>query len=309
MEEITKGARTLDTVTAEIRVITENTRRVFFESVIEIGRRLIEAKELAPAGGWTEYLTNELGYKPSTAQNYMRIAREFGDGQMSMTGKDAKELFGNLSYSQLIPLIGLDEEEREEIAGENNLEEMSSREISALIKARNELVKAKEEADAEREKTQKEMEQYKNRFELSEHKIKSLEKASESAAQAAGVLQTKLDEANARADEAEKRAVEAEAQASERRELTDEELQAIREEIESENGEEMDKMREELQRAQESLQKVKNPAAHKVNFIFGELVEKMGRLKDAISELDRTDAESAGKMRGAINNVIGGWSV
>ena len=48
------------------------------ESVVQIGTRLEEAKQIVPSGEWTAYLTDKLGYKPSTAQNYMRIAREFG---------------------------------------------------------------------------------------------------------------------------------------------------------------------------------------------------------------------------------------
>ena len=114
------------------------------DGVVQIGRRLEEAKQLVPQGEWLAYLDKELGYKPSTAQNYMRIAREFGDGQVGLSGKTPGDFFGNLGYSQLLPLLGLPEEEREQLAEEHDLAGMSSREIQALVRERDE---AKANAD------------------------------------------------------------------------------------------------------------------------------------------------------------------
>ena len=116
MNEMT---RNIDTITAEIVVIRENAKKVFFSAVIDIGKRLLEAKELVPQGEWLHYLDTALGYKPSTAQNYMRIAKEFAADQIGMDGRSQSEVFGELGYSQLIPLLGLPEEERREIAEEN----------------------------------------------------------------------------------------------------------------------------------------------------------------------------------------------
>lgn len=144
MSENVVAVRSIEIVTAEITMIRDNARKVFLESVIQIGTRLEEAKQMVPQGEWTAYLTDKLGYKPSTAQNYMRIAREFGGGQVSLTGKTAADAFGQLSYSQILPLLGMAEEEREELAEENDLPSMSSREIAALVKERDE---AKAEAE------------------------------------------------------------------------------------------------------------------------------------------------------------------
>ena len=140
MSENVVAVRSIEIVTAEITMIRDNARKVFLESVIQIGTRLEEAKQMVPQGEWTAYLTDKLGYKPSTAQNYMRIAREFGGGQVSLTGKTAADAFGQLSYSQILPLLGMAEEEREELAEENDLPSMSSREIAALVKERDELI-------------------------------------------------------------------------------------------------------------------------------------------------------------------------
>ena len=78
MSEVTKPDRTVDTVTAEIQYIQQQVKKIFYDAVVQIGTRLLEVKEMVPHGEWTNYLENRLGYKPSTAQNYMRIAKEFG---------------------------------------------------------------------------------------------------------------------------------------------------------------------------------------------------------------------------------------
>ena len=144
MSENVVAVRSIEIVTAEIHTIRDNVARVFMDGVVQIGRRLEEAKQLVPQGEWLAYLDKELGYKPSTAQNYMRIAREFGDGQVGLSGKTSSDFFGNLGYSQLLPLLGLPEEEREQLAEEHDLAGMSSREIQALVKERDE---AKDNAD------------------------------------------------------------------------------------------------------------------------------------------------------------------
>ena len=132
------AVRSIEIVTAEIHTIRDNVAKVFMDGVVQIGRRLEEAKQLVPQGEWLAYLDKELGYKPSTAQNYMRIAREFGDAQIGLSGKTPGDFFGQLGYSQLLPLLGLPEEEREQLAEEHDLAGMSSREIQALVRERDE---------------------------------------------------------------------------------------------------------------------------------------------------------------------------
>ena len=190
------AVRSIEIVTAEIHTIRDNVARVFMDGVVQIGRRLEEAKQLVPQGEWMSYLDTQLGYKPSTAQNYMRIAREFGDGQVGLSGKTASDFFGNLGYSQLLPLLGMPDEEREAL------------------------------------------------------------RAEVAAAQAKAV------------QAAEARAAEAQAR----------------------------------------LEKVKNPAAHRVNFLFGELCEYWSRLQEALQALEQSDEEAAGKMSKAIVEQMRRWT-
>ena len=295
------AVRSIEIVTAEIHTIRDNVARMFMDGVVQIGRRLEEAKQLVPQGEWLHYLDTELGYKPSTAQNYMRIAREFGDGQVGLSGKTAQDFFGKLGYAQLLPLLGMPEEEREALAEEHDLAGMSSREIQALVKERDEAKAAADEARARAEQqgqearhAHDELADVKNKLKAETQKAAEQAKAAKANAQTAAELQRQLDKLAEQADQP--------------RELTEEERDALRKEI----AEQAEAVRAAEARATEmadKLQRAKKPAAHKVNFLFGELQSTFSRLRGALEDLVQQDAEIAGKLGGAINQVIGGWKV
>lgn len=286
MSENVVAVRSIEIVTAEITMIRDNARKVFLESVIQIGTRLEEAKQMVPSGEWTAYLTDKLGYKPSTAQNYMRIAREFGGGQVSLTGKTAADAFGQLSYSQILPLLGMAEEEREELAEENDLPSMSSREIAALVKERDEAKEAAEKATAEKAAAELKFEGAAKARETVLHELKLSQDECDVVKQTAADLQKQLD------------AIED--KPAEVRELTEEELEEIRSKVREENAEAARAAEERARAAEEKLDKVKNPAAHKVNFLFGEVRGLVERLEQALEELQQTDEAACEKFAAVI---------
>lgn len=289
MSENVVAVRSIEIVTAEITMIRDNARKVFLESVIQIGTRLEEAKQMVPSGEWTAYLTDKLGYKPSTAQNYMRIAREFGGGQVSLTGKTAADAFGQLSYSQILPLLGMAEEEREEFAEEHDLPSMSSREIAALVKERDEAKAAAEKATAEKAAAELKFEGAAKARETVLHELKLAQDECDVVKQTAADLQEQLD------------AIED--KPAEVRELTEEELEEIRSKVREENAEAAKAAEERARAAEEKLDKVKNPAAHKVNFLFGEVRGLIERLEQALAELQQTDEAAREKFA----KVIADW--
>ena len=289
MSENVVAVRSIEIVTAEITMIRDNARKVFLESVIQIGTRLEEAKQMVPSGEWTAYLTDKLGYKPSTAQNYMRIAREFGGGQVSLTGKTAADAFGQLSYSQILPLLGMAEEEREELAEENDLPSMSSREIAALVKERDEAKEAAEKATAEKAAAELKFEGAAKARETVLHELKLSQDECDVVKQTAADLQKQLD------------AIED--KPAEVRELTEDELEEIRSKVREENAEAAKAAEERARAAEEKLDKVKNPAAHKVNFLFGEVRGLIERLEQALAELQQSDEAAREKFA----KVIADW--
>lgn len=132
-----KGQRSLATVTAEIRSYQDAARRMMVTYIIEIGRRLVEAKSMVAHGAWESYLREELGFSQSTASNYMKIFEAYAAGQMTLEGAALKsQAFANLSYTQALELLALPAEEREEFAETHDLSNMSTRELREELRKR-----------------------------------------------------------------------------------------------------------------------------------------------------------------------------
>ena len=129
------GQRSLATVTAEIRAYQDAARRMAVEYSIEIGRRLVEAKDMVNHGEWGDYLREELGFSQSTANNHMNMFRAYAADQMRLDGAAVKnQAFANLSYTQALALLALpSEEEREEFVETHDMEDLSTRELQAEI--------------------------------------------------------------------------------------------------------------------------------------------------------------------------------
>lgn len=136
--EVSPPPRTAETVALEIRTLQQQAQGIILNYAIEIGRRLEEAKAMLPHGEWGAWLKRELDYSQSTAQNFMRIFREYGDSQQSLFGGVTKsQTFGNLSYTKALRLLAItDEEERERFAAENDVDKMSIRKLDEALKKR-----------------------------------------------------------------------------------------------------------------------------------------------------------------------------
>lgn len=147
-EELTT-VRSLDTIAAEIRALTAS----MLSNVIEIGRRMVEAKDVVPYGQFGEWLRENTGYSTSTANNFMRIFAEYGDPQKSLFGSEPLcQTFGKLSYSKALALLSVPAEERESFAAEVDAEHLSTRELKEAIAAREAAEQALAQANEEAEK-------------------------------------------------------------------------------------------------------------------------------------------------------------
>ena len=137
--------RTPEVIAAEINSIKEQTRKVVLYNSIEIGRKLVEAKELVPHGEWGIWLEEAVDYSKSTANNLMKIFEEYGSDQITLLDDNLKnQAFGSLNYSQAVLLLGLPSEDREKFVEENKVDEMSTRELKKAIA---DLKKANKEKD------------------------------------------------------------------------------------------------------------------------------------------------------------------
>ncbi len=220
---ISSGQRDIATVTAEIRMINQQTVQYVVRSVVELGRRLCEAKSMLPHGQWGPWLREEVGFSQSTAQNYMKIFEEYSADQLTLDGAVAiSQTLGNLSYTKALKLLALPAEEREEFVEANDVEHMSTRELERAIKERDEARQEAEDAKAQAAKFEeishnlREM-SLKLQAELTDAKVDSSEKLMAESARATEAkrqmeqAKSKLAELMDQMDELRKKAKQAEA--------------------------------------------------------------------------------------------------
>lgn len=147
---ITVPVRDINTIASEIRYIQNDVQQYAAAGALKIGERLCEAKELLEHGEFLPWLKDEFGWTDRTAQKLMAVYREFGDSQKSLFGPGINtKTYSDLPVSKLYLLISVPESEREEFVRENDIAEISVREMEKLLKEKKEAEEnARESADA-----------------------------------------------------------------------------------------------------------------------------------------------------------------
>lgn len=123
-------ARDIETITSEILGL----KKTAGEAILAIGQRLIEAKSLLAHGEWLPWLTEQVEFSERSAQNFMRLAREWSNPQT----------LADLGAAKALVLLALPEPEREAFMAEAPVEDMSVRELEKAIRERNEAQQAQE---------------------------------------------------------------------------------------------------------------------------------------------------------------------
>lgn len=169
MENSMISTRTLGIITAEIRSLDEQAKRLVLGHAIEIGRRLMEAKELVPHGEWEKYLREEVKYSTSSASNFIQVFKAYGATQQSLFGPiAASDEVGNLPYTKALALLAVPEEEREAFIRETPVEDMSVRELKQAIA---EAKAAKKQAEKDRAYAEGKLTELTQQFETSQDAI------------------------------------------------------------------------------------------------------------------------------------------
>ena len=314
--QIMQNMRDIGIVTEEIKSLKQRAQTMAMWFVIEIGKRLIEAKEVLPHGEWGDWLKNEVEFSQSTANNFMRLYEEYGDRQISLFGAISNsQSIANLPYTKALKLLALPSEEREAFA--EKAEDMSVKQLEAAIRERNEACKRAEEE--------------KQRAQRAEEKLAELHDA-ESAAQRAEInaemMRTKTEktEQELKALRTELEKMRENPQVSE--EKINELKQQAKKDAESKLLKELEKMRQsaeaaeslakEAKRAEErtraelvALQnKVKTSDADVAAFktLFDELQTTSAKLKGILKKIRASDAETAGKLSNALKALGNGFT-
>lgn len=178
--------RTPDLIATEINVIKESARLLILQSSVEIGKRLVEAKALVNHGSWGDWLEKNVDYSQSTANNLMKIYREYSSNSQA---------FGNLSYSQAVALLAVPAEEREAFVQENEVEKMSTREIQKAIKEKQKAIEEKEALEKKLQKIEEEKEKQRLEKQEMSERYARLEKESKEHAEKIKQLDAQLEQA------------------------------------------------------------------------------------------------------------------
>lgn len=119
MKELTEK-RSIDTITTEILFYKQQAG----VTILEIGKRLIEAKEQLEHGEWLDWLANSVSFNERAAQRFMQLATEYSN----------TSTLTDLGYSKALALLAVPAEQREEFAAEVRAEDISVRELKKKIR-------------------------------------------------------------------------------------------------------------------------------------------------------------------------------
>ena len=310
-----KTTRTLDVVAAEIRTLTAS----MLNGIIEIGRRLAEAKTMVPYGQFGNWVKENTGYSSSTANNFMRLFEEYGSAQSSLFGATAEsQTIGKLSYTKALALLALPAEDRESFAEEVHAEDISVRELREKIKEaeaeRDEAVEqtsaAKRDADEALRRKEQELRESRTEAGLLREKIRELQdRPVEVAVQAADPkeIEAAVGKATAKKD-AELRKLEHKLEAEKNRA---ENLQRDRDRLEAEQKRMAEGAKEHRSAAEQEAEELRKQLAMSGKAMttfrlrFEEWQNAWRTMQMAIAELG---TEERGKMEQAVKAQLRAWA-
>ena len=299
--------RDIEDITAEIL----EAKRAGGEAILTIGRGLIEAKALLAHGEWLPWLTERVEFSERSAQNFMRLAREWSNPQT----------LADLGASKALALLALPAEERADFiasvhvvdGAEKTTEELSSRELAQAIRERDEArreaetaradagaaeaARAKMAADMEtanaslaaarEEKRKADQEAARLGAELAELKARPVEVAVEQVADPAAIEKARA-EAVAEMQKKLDKAREAKNQAEAKRKNAEEALEQVRLQLEEQTREEK----------KAALGADKDLAQFEL--LFDQAQETVNKMRGILMKVRGRDEASAGKLVNAM---------
>lgn len=161
-------------------------------AILEIGARLIEAKRQLGHGEWIAWLRDKVDFSERSAQNFMRLAKEYRNPQT----------VADLGASKALVLLTLPESEREGFLSESHtvngaeksVSEMSKRELEQAIRERDEARLAAETAQAERRAAETARTKMEADMLLAKRRVDDLDRQARAAERQAEQLRSELEE-------------------------------------------------------------------------------------------------------------------
>lgn len=261
--------------------------------IVEIGKRLIRAKELLPHGQWAAWLSQEVEFSERTAQRFMKVAESY---------KNPTAL-SDLGLTKAFLLLQVPESEREQFTAashevdgkEKSVQGMSTRELEKVIRERDEARKQAEIAKADAEKWKNTAAAKDISLQNANDKVKKSTEAAKAAAARESELTAKIKELE---ESARAEPIQAEV-------IPDEEtLNRIREEVLAGQAKAIEEANARAADATARLEKAKNPTALRVSLWFADVQALVVKLEASLMELHNQQPETAYKFRDAISGFL-----
>lgn len=253
-------------IAAEIRLLASQMYQTTKRYCIEIGKRFTKAKSLVEYGKWGEYCEKYTGCKQRTAEEFMKIYKEYGEtDQQSLFGNvEESRTFANLEKTQLLLLAAIPADEREQFVEKNNIDENTTvKELRELIEKQKQQLWDKDiEHNTDKNNLTKEIKAQKQQIEEANSEIERLTAELEAMEERPPVDAPNSDVAALIAEAEEN--VRASAQ------KTIDDLRA-----------DVEKKQKEIDKKQKQLDKLKN----------NDLAAENSKLKESVSEAEKKNAD------------------
>lgn len=270
--------KSMEAIEAEIWFYKRQAGRAF----IEIGRRLNEAKERLSHGEWLPWLKERVAFSERTAQDFMRLAKEYGESAEIADLGAAKALA--LMALPVSERVGFAEEKHLVNGEEKTAAEMTVKELKEAIREREEARAELSAAEAAREKMAEDVKLLNERVAglteevaLRERELKELRERPAEVAVKEVVDTAAVEKARAEGEESARKAAESELQ----------------------------KAKESLAEAREKVRKEQTVAADKdlaaFTVLFEQTQQNVNRMADTLRKMDGDGRkETANKLRRAL---------
>lgn len=293
--EIIQGGRE---IAAEINAIKRQTAQVCLGAAVEIGRLLTEAKAQVDYGQWGTWLEENVQYSQSTANNLMRLYESYGQqAQLDLFAENPMELFGQLSPSQALALLGLPRAERREFVETHAMEEVSVRDIEEEVRRQRE---ARQQAEQERGEAQAREERTRAELEQTRRELESARKRQEQ--QARQARQELADAQLALEQERAEMRRQLDAAKAERPQQAEGQLALVDSEAIRELEEQIHQLRQERDAAERKLQVMGCADIQRFSVLFEDMQRQFDRMMELLGSMEA--GESTGRLEGALRTVL-----
>lgn len=319
--------RDITVIEKEITGLKEAMARTALSYAVEVGRRLVEAKEMLPHGEWGGWVKEKAGFSQSTANNMMRLYEEYGADQFTIFGAVVNsQAIANLPYTKALSLLSLPAEEREEFAEKVDAERLSTREFDKLVKDKlaaderaAKLQEAAKKAEAEAKESREAAARMEERLsgaiaekdkwiKAKEETDKELKEAKEALASAemkgAKAAQAKAEKAAQ--DAADGRVIELQRKLAD----ADRQIEAVGAQAAMLEGKiaEAESRAKDAEAAAEKFRKgqaMADPKVQEFKVRFADVQKAMNQIDSLLAEVG--DEETRGKLKKAMGEVVKGW--